>query len=83
MTWKYIDCRDTGNGALVHRADGAGKDAGLVCYNFGSYCGREPDREWYEVDGDDQGQQFATAAHARDCASIIRRRVAAGKGGAK
>lgn len=73
MTTKWIaDGRwDTGNGAIIHRSR-SGHFPRTARYEFRSYCGREKDKTWYEIDGDPSQRQFATAAKAEQAAAQLR-----------
>ena len=55
---------DTGNGALRSRHSSADYP-GVVQICFSSYCGREPDDEWYEATNDNDRLTFRSPAAAQ------------------
>ena len=74
MTTKWTQSgndADTGNGAIISTSRSAAYPS-VIRWEFRSYCGREKDETWYEIDGDPERRRFATPARAEAAASQLR-----------
>lgn len=69
--WNHESSHDTGNGAIVHTSRSASFPRTLK-KEFRSYCGRDTNDTWYEIDGDPSRRHFASAAASERAAAQLR-----------
>jgi len=70
-SFEFNGGHDTGNGAIVYT--GRSREyPNVVCKQFSSYCGREKNKEWYEIEGDPTRREFKSAEAAQRAASELK-----------